>query len=198
MGNSVIDVIMSRRSVREFKQEQVDESLLQEVIEAGRTAPSGGNEQLTHIIIIQNADILKEIINISKSEFAKMIPNKDTYASIVSTIKHAHMPDFHFNYMYWAPTFIVTAHKKGHTNALVDSACVLQNMMIAATALGLGSCYINPLHWLDDSEVLREYMYTIGLGRDETITGSLSLGYPAEQPPCVPLPRTGNPVTYVR
>ena len=63
MGNSVIDVIMSRRSVREFKQEQVDESLLLEVIEAGRTAPSGGNEQLTHIIVIQNADILKEIIS---------------------------------------------------------------------------------------------------------------------------------------
>jgi len=196
--NNVIDVIMSRRSVREFTQEQVEESLLTTIIEAGRTAPSGGNAQLTHIIIIQNKDVMQEIIRISKIEFAKMIPDENTYASIVSTIEHAHMEDFHFNYMYWAPTFIVTAHKKGHTNALVDSACVLQNMMIAATALGLGSCYINPLHWLDDSEMLREYMYTLGLGKDETITGSLSLGYPKEPPPNQPLPRKGNPVSYVR
>jgi len=198
MKKDVIDVIMSRRSVREFKLEQVEESLLTMVIEAGRSAPSGGDEQLTHIIVIQNNEVLQELIRISKSEFAKMIPDKNTYASIVSTIEHAHMEGFHFNYMYWAPTFIVTAHKKGHTNALVDSACVLQNMMIAATALGLGSCYINPLHWLDDSEILREYMYTLGLGRDETITGSLSLGYPVNESAFYPVTPEGNPVTYVR
>jgi len=198
MKNDVIDVIMSRRSVREFKPEQVEESLLTMVIEAGRSAPSGGNEQLTHLIVIQNSKVLQELIRISKIEFAKMIPDENTYSSIVSTIEHAHMEDFHFNYIYWAPTFIVTAHKKGHTNALVDSACVLENMMIAATALGLGSCYINPLHWLDDSETLREYMYTLDLGRDETITGSLSLGYPVDESPFCPIKPKGNPVTYVR
>jgi nitroreductase len=133
-GNSVIDVIMSRRSVRAFKREQVEETLLTAVIEAGRAAPSGGNEQLTHLIVIQNADVLRELIKISKIEFAKMIPDENTYASLRSTIEHAHIPDFHFNYLYFAPTFIVTAHKKGHTNAMADSVCALQNMMIAAAA----------------------------------------------------------------
>ena len=46
MENNVIDIIMSRRSVREFKPEQIDEELLATVIEAGRAAPSGGNAQL--------------------------------------------------------------------------------------------------------------------------------------------------------
>jgi nitroreductase len=198
MNNSVIDVIMSRRSVREFKPEQVEEKLLSTVIESGRSAPSGGNEQHTHILVIQNAEVLRELIRVSKIEFAKMPITEDMYASLRSTIEHAHKPDFHFNYIYFAPTFIVTAHKKGHTNAMADSVCVLQNMMIAATALGLGSCYINPVHWLDDSEGFREYMYTLGLGQDETITGGLALGYPAkEELPASRLRETGNPVTYV-
>ena len=127
-----------------------------------------------------------------------MIPDENTYAGLRSTIEHAHIPDFHFNYIYFAPTFIVTAHKKGHTNAMADSVCVLQNMMIAAAALGLGSCYMNAIHWLDDSEGLREYMYTLGLGRDETITGGLALGYPAEETLPAPPPLKGNPVSYVR
>lgn len=198
INNGTIDVIMSRRSVRAFKPEQVDETLLAAVIEAGRAAPSGGNEQLTHFLIIQNPEALQELIRISKIEFAKMVPDESTYANLRSTIEHAHIPDFHFNYLYFAPTFIVTAHKKGHTNAMADSVCALQNMMIAATALGLGSCYINPIHWLDDSEGLREYMYTLGLGQDETITGGLALGYSADETPEPPLPRKGNPVTYIR
>ena len=198
MMNDVIETIMSRRSVRDYKPDQVVESLLTMVIEAGRAAPSGGNEQLTHLIVIQNAEVLQELIRISKIEFAKIVPYGGMYSSLRSTIDHAHMADFHFNYLYFAPTLIVTAHKKGHTNAMADSVCVLQNMMIAAAALRLGSCYMNAVHWLDDSEGFREYMYTLGLGIDETITGGITLGYPTEESPRPPLPRTGNPVSYVR
>jgi nitroreductase len=197
MNNSLVNIIMSRRSVRSYKPEQVEEELLSAVIEAGRAAPSGGNKQLTHLIVIQNTEILRELIRVSKREFAKMPITEDMYDGLISIIERAHMPDFNFDYMYGAPTLIVAAHKKGHANALVDGACVLQNMMIAATALGLGSCYMNPVHWLDDCEGFREYMYTLGLDQNETIVGGMTLGYPAENPG-PPLPRKGNPVSYVR
>jgi nitroreductase len=197
-NKSVIDVIMSRRSVRKYKPEQVEETLLSAVIEAGRAAPSGGNAQLTHIIVIQNDDAKRELIRISKEEFAKMTPHEDMYLSLRSTIERAQDADFHFDFIYSAPTFIVAANKKERGNAMADSSCALQNMMLAAAALGLGSCWINPLHWLDDNKNLREYMYTLGLGQDETITGALSLGYSAEDEPRTPLPRTGNPVSYIR
>ena len=198
MKNEVIDIIMSRRSVREYKQEQVDETLLTAVIEAGRAAPSGGNAQLTHFIVVQNPDVMQEMIRISKIEFAKMIPDEKMYYALQSTIEHAHKPDFHFNWAWFAPTVVITAHKKGHTNAMADSVCAIQNMTIAAEALGLGSCYINPLHWLDDSEGFREYMYTLGFGKDETITAALALGYPAEDSSPRLIQRDGNPVTYIR
>ncbi len=197
MDNPVINAILSRRSVRKYQPKQVAEALLTAVIEAGRSAPSGGNAQLTHLIVIQNAEVLRELISVSKTEFAKMVPDEHTYAGLRSTIEHAHIPDFPFDYLYGAPTLIVTAHKQGYPNAMADSVCVLQNMMIAANALGLGSCYMNPVHWLDGSEGFRTFMYTLGLEREETITGGIALGYPAENPG-PPLPRKGNSVTYVR
>ena len=197
MKNSVIEVIMSRRSVRKYKKEQVEETLLDTIIEAGRSAPSGGDAQITHIIVIQNPDILREIIKISKSEFAKMPITDNMYNSLRSTIEHALMPEFDFDYIYGAPTLIIIANKKDCTNAMADSICVLQNMLIASEALGVGACYQNAPHWLDDSEGFREYMYTLGLGQDETIAAAISLGYSAEESR-PPLPRKGNLVTYVR
>jgi mutator protein MutT len=196
--NSTIETIMMRRSTRKYKSEQVDEKLLAAVIEAGRFAPSGGNEQLTHMIVVQDAEVLHNLIKLSKEEFAKIVPDESMYVGLRSTIKHAHDADFHFNWLYDAPTLIVLAHKKGHTNAMADSVCALQNMIIAAEALGLGTCYQNALHWLDDSGSLRVYMYTVGLKHDETITCALSIGYSDEDASRQPLPRKGNPVSYVR
>ena len=99
---------------------------------------------------------------------------------------------------YGAPVLIVTANKKGYGNAIADSACALENMMIAANALNLGSCWINQLHWLDENESVRSYMEALGLSRDETITGGLILGYGYDgQPVRTELKRTGNPVTWI-
>ena len=82
---------------------------------------------------------------------------------------------------------------------MADSACALENMMIAANALDLGACWINQLHWLTDHEAVRAYMGGLGLAEDETITGGLILGYGFDGSPVrTELERTGNPVTWVQ
>ena len=94
---------------------------------------------------------------------------------------------------------IVTANQRSYGNAMADSACALENMMIAANALNLGSCWINQLHWLDENSSVRAFLEKLGLGKDETITGGLILGYPDTKDglPCrEPLERTGNKVTW--
>jgi nitroreductase len=92
---------------------------------------------------------------------------------------------------------IVVANKIGYGNAVADSACALENMMIAANALDLGSCWINQLHWLDENKVIRELMYKHGLKEDETITGGLIIGYPADGIINRQMTeRKGNPVTW--
>lgn len=191
-----LEAIRTRRSTRRLLPDLPDRELLETVIEAGRLAPSGSNSQSTHFIVITNQDLLLELTGIVMSEFAKMEVTENTYVSLKTSILLSKKGQYAFHYM--APVLIVTANKRGYGNAIADSACALENMMIAANALDLGSCWINQLHWLDESEAVRDFMYKLGLKEDETITGGLIVGYSAEGEPLrEPLPRTGNPVTWV-
>ena len=84
-----------------------------------------------------------------------------------------------------------------HNNYLVDSACVIENMMIAAQSLGIGTCYINNLKWLNEDGVMLEYLRSLGLGEKEIPCGSLSMGYSAMKKELPPLRRTGNLITRI-
>ena len=191
-----LEAILTRRSTRKYQAVLPENALIDKIIEAGRFAPSGGNNQTTHIIVITNAGILSELAWIVQTAFAKMEIRENLYASLKNSINASKHGGYIFHYN--APVLIVTANKKGYGNAMADSACVLENMMLAANALDLGSCWINQLHWLDEDEAVREYLYGLGLAENETVTGSLALGYPAEGlPNRTPLPRTGNPVTRI-
>ncbi|MBQ6440659.1 MAG: nitroreductase [Mogibacterium sp.] len=191
-----LDAIKTRRSTRIMAPEIPARELLDQIIESGRLAPSGSNSQSTHFIVITNKALLTEIAGIVMAEFAKMEVIEDTYISLKNSILMSKKGQYAFHYM--APVLIVTANKKDYGNAIADSACALENMMIAANALDLGSCWINQLHWLDESEGVRAFMEKLGLGADETITGGLIVGYPANgELQREPLPRKGNPVTWV-
>ncbi len=191
-----LEAIKTRRSTRMMSPEVPEREMLDQIIEAGRLAPSGSNSQSTHFIVITNEALLKEIAGIVMEEFAKKEITEDTYVSIKNAIMLSRKGRYAFHYM--APVLIVTANKKGYGNAIADSACALENMMIAANALDLGSCWINQLHWLDESEAVRACLERVGLGADETITGGLIVGYAADgKLQREPLPRKGNPVTWV-
>ena len=172
-----------------------DGSIIEKIIEAGRYAPSGSNSQNTHFIVFNEKHILTAMADLVREEFSKMEADQDTYISLKHSINASKKGDYVFHYD--APVLIVVANKKGYGNAMADSACALENMMIAANALDLGSCWINQLHWLDDNDRIREFMSTYGLKEDETITGGLILGYAAAGlPDRTALERTGNPVTW--
>ncbi len=191
-----LEAILTRRSTRKYKKEAPDKAAVVKVIEAGRFAPSGSNSQTTHFFVFTDPDILAKMAELVKDEFAKMDAGEDTYVSLRNSINAAKKGDYVFH--YGAPVFIMIANKKGYGNAMADSACALENMMIAANALDLGSCWINQLHWLDENEAIREFFGQYGLSDDETITGGLSLGCPESGlPERVPLERKGNPVTIV-
>ncbi|MBR6090526.1 MAG: nitroreductase family protein [Anaerolineaceae bacterium] len=191
-----LEAIMTRRSTRKYAPAVPENELIEKVLEAGRYAPSGGNSQTTHFLVITKPEILSELAWIVQTAFAKMEITDNTYASLKHSVNASRQGGYIFHYN--APVLIVTANKKGYGNAMADSSCALENMMIAANALNLGSCWINQLHWLDEDEAVREYLYGLGLAEDETVTGALALGYAAEGlPNRTPLPRTGNPVTRI-
>ena len=96
--------------------------------------------------------------------------------------------------------FIVTVNKIGYGNVMADCVCAIENMVIAANELNLGSCYINQLHWLDENQYIRQYMSKLGLKEDETICASMVIGYPDTKdgmPIRTQRNITGNPVSYI-
>ena len=193
--NEVLNCIKMRRSTRKFKKEQIPDTELEAILESGRFAPSGGNSQSSHLIVIQNNQVLQELTGLVEQEFAKMELQEEMYKSIQASIRASQKGGYQFSYN--APTLVVVANRKGYGNAMADSACLLENMMLAAEALKLGSCWINQLHWLDENANIRAFLQRLGLGEDETVCGTLALGK-KDAGDQEPLRRIGNPVTYVR
>ena len=189
-------IFRKRRSIRSFEADKpIREEDLNLILEAGSYAPSGGNSQTTHRLVITNREVLARLEELVQAEFAKMEVKEDTYKSLRNSILRS--KGGNYVYDYHAPVLIVTANKKGYGNAMADSAMMIENMMLQAVELGLGSCYINQLHWLDENPVIRKELMSLGLKEDETVTGGLALGYAKIQPEAE-LKREGNPITYIR
>lgn len=195
----MLDFIKSRRSTRKFKNEMVPEELISQVVEAGRYAPSGGNSQSTHFIVIENREVLDKLANLAKTEFAKMEVTENTYKSLANSINASKSGNYVFHYN--CPVLIVTANKKDYGNNIADCACALENMMLMANSLELGSVWINQLRWLNENPDLLDALKGIGLEDDERVYGALAVGYADTEdglPIRKPLERTGNIVTYVK
>ena len=188
------ECIATRRSSRKYEERPVEREKLEKIIDAGRMAPSGGNSQTTHFIAITSKKVLDELAGIVRGAFSRMEITEGMYRSIQNSIRASKAGSYVFHYN--APVLIVAANKKGYGNAMADSACALMNMMLEANELDLGSCWINQLHWLDEDPEIHAYLLGLGLGEDETVCGSLAVGY-AEILRRKTLPRTGNPVTYI-
>jgi len=73
---------------------------------------------------------------------------------------------------------------------------MIENMMLKATELGVGSCWINQLHWLTDHPKVLGKLKELGLEDDEWVTGAVALGYPTNQTRKEVI-RSGNKITYI-
>lgn len=194
----VFSCIVTRHSTRKFKEEPVPQEILDKVIEAGRQAPSGKHKNQSRFIVIRKKEVLQELIALVQQEFAKMEVTPENDDNFGGAIRAAKKGGYVF--MYNAPVLIVVANKRDYGNKYADVSCAMQNMMLAANALDLGSCWINQLRWLQDNPVLRAYLQKLGMAEDEEVCASLSIGYP-DTPDGLPgrrvMPVTGNPVVYI-
>lgn len=194
----VFSCIATRHSTRKFKEEPVPQEVLDKVIEVGRQAPSGKHKNQSRFIVIRKKEVLQELIALVQQEFAKMEVTPENDDNFGGAIRAAKKGGYAF--MYNAPILIVVANKRDYGNKYADVSCAMQNMMLAANALDLGSCWINQLRWLQDNPVLRAYLQKLGMAEDEEVCASLSIGYP-DTPDGLPgrrvMPVTGNSVVYI-
>ena len=191
-----LEAIYTRRSTRNYKPNAVEKEKLTKILEAARQAPSGGNSQSNHFLVIQNREVLDKLIALTEAGFRKMEADETTYPSLRHAIEASKKGGYVF--CYNAPLLIAVANRKDYGNNIADCACALENMMVAANALDLGSCYINQLRWLNEDEALVDYLRSLGMKENERVYGAVIIGYPAGGLPNRSLmAQKGNEVTWI-
>ena len=157
MNDDFLTLIKTRRSVRSFTSKEVSEDVLDKILEAGTYAPSAMGKQPSVIVAVRDKETKEKL---SKMNAAVMNSTKDPY--------------------YGAPVIIIVLSQGN--NYLQDGSCVLENMMLASHALGLGSVWINRENEMFDSKEGKELLKKWHLDESLRGVGALALGYPAESP----------------
>lgn len=173
MNREFLEIIKTRRSIRNYKAEMIPNDLLEAVVEAGTFAPTAMGKQSPTIIAVTDP-IYRE--KLSKMNAAVMGSEQDPY--------------------YGAPVIILVLGDSSMPTFVEDGSCVLENMMLAAHALGLGSVWVNRERQMFDSEegknLLKEWNLPITLRG----VGAIALGYPAKEAP-VAAPRKENYIVRI-
>lgn len=178
--NGVLDCIYARRSIRSFEEKQINDAELNTLLSAAIWAPSGGNNQSWVFVVIQNREVLLHINALVREGFQHWVPDDD-YPSKLSAKMNAQREDY--NFFHNAPTLIIASNKTNYENAMADCAMALENIFLAAQSLGIGSCYVNQLHWLRNDKTLRDYLYGFGVPKEHTICSAAAIGYMKKIPP---------------
>ena len=170
--NEALQVLYDRRSIRRYKSEQISREEMDAVIRAGICAASGKNGQSALIIAVQDKE------------------TRDLLSRLNAAVLGVKSDPF-----YGAPTVLVVLADAKSPYAVQDGSLVLGNLMNAAKAISLGSCWINRAKEVFDSEEGKALLKKWGVEGDWTGVGNCILGYPDEDPAMKP--RKENYVYYV-
>ncbi|HEY3426419.1 MAG TPA: nitroreductase family protein [Negativicutes bacterium] len=183
--NEIIHNMLTRRSIRQFKQEQIPDTELDAILEAAKYAPSGSNSQSWHFTVVQNEEKLEQLNTLVREAFNDLIVDDTTYRSKKAGKKAAESNNY--NFYYHAPTLIIVSNERSYSNAMADCSVALQNILLAAHSLHIGSCWINQLTWFGDQPAIRKVLAQIGIPENHMICGAAVLGYAAgNQPQAAP------------
>jgi nitroreductase len=171
--NDVLKSLESRRSIRNYQPEQVSETDLQAVLRAGTYAPTGMNRQSPVLVAVTDKET-RDLL--SKLNAAGMDSADDPF--------------------YGAPAVVVVLADPSANTYLEDGALVLGNMLNAAYAVGLGSCWIHRAREVFASPEGKALLKKWGLPENLVGIGNCILGYPACDLP-EPAPRKANYIVRI-
>jgi nitroreductase len=157
-----LEAILKRKSVRSYKKEQISDQQLETILEAGKSGPGGG---AYHISVVQKPELIKKINDTTK---AAMLSGNDF------SKQRASLPGY--EPVYGAPTLILLS--AGDPNSgIPNTSCCAENMLVAATASGLGSCYLMSIRAAFGGDSGPELMKECGIPEGNTVTCAVILGY---------------------
>lgn len=176
--NEVMKTILHRRSIRRFDTKQVEEAALQEILQAGLYAPCAGGRQGVLFVVSQDREVN---VYLGKIKRANSRPHMATATSYVSREQPSIADDPKLcDAFYGAPTVITLFGPKGFLFAPDDCAAAAENMMLAADALGVGSCYIGQGWPAFADPYGQKILQKWGVRTDYYAVAQLLLGYSRE------------------
>lgn len=172
--SEVINNMKTRRSIRKYKPEMIPEDVLNRIIEAGTYAATGMGKQSPIIIAVTNKEI--------RDKFSKM---------------NAEIMGVDSDPFYGAPVVLIVLADKARPTYVYDGSLVMGNLMLAAHAEGIGSCWIHRAKEEFESAEGKAFLKSLGIEGDYEGIGHCVLGYTDGEEPKA-MPRKENYVYYVK
>ena len=154
--NETLEIISSRRSIKGYTDTPVSREILDKIIKAGTEAASGRNLQGAIIVAVTRGDV------------------RDRLSAANAAILGASSDPF-----YGAPTVLVVLANKNVRTSIYDASLVAGNIMIAAHALGVGSCWIHRAREVFEQPEWREWLASIGVEGEWEGVANMVIGYPS-------------------
>lgn len=154
--NQVLEAIKTRRSIRRFKSDMVEQKKIDEIVEAGLYAASGMNKQATKIIVVKNKAFRDKLSAVN----AKIMGQPEG-----------------FDPFYGAPVVLIVLADKTWFTGIYDGSLVMGNLMLSAHALGVGSCWIHRAKEEFEMPEYKELLKSLGIEGNWEGIGHCILGY---------------------
>lgn len=154
MKNKAIDVILSRVSCKSYSDKKVSANKIKQIAECGKNSPSARNRQICNITVVNTKRNVEKL-----RELSKLVFNRDCF--------------------YNAQTMILVHAPREDKFCDTDCSCILENMFIAATALKLGSCWINQADDMFNTNQGKKLKKKFNIPEEHKVVGTCIVGYPS-------------------
>lgn len=166
----VNDLMMSRRSIRAYKDSVISRETLNEILKYGINAPNGQNLQSYEIRVIDSPALIDSITQAVVKDNPK-IAERDGFKNIFVN----------------APCVVCIACDTQYDMAQIDCGLLGENIILAAWAKGIGSCCLgSSARWILDSPSAQPYLDRMAFSKEYKLLYCIALGYPAETPKAKP------------
>jgi len=185
--NETLKVIKNRRSIRMFTPEQINDSDLQTILDAGLYAPNGRNEQKWHFTVIQDKNVLERMLSSIKENI------QDSGNDFLK--ERASSPSY--NTFYHAPTVIMISGNAESKLVQIDCGAAAQTIALAAESLNINSCVMTSPGLLFASDKGAQWINELGIPEGYNHIVTVVLGYLNGENPAVPT-RNKAVINYVK
>jgi len=166
---SLMEIIKARKSIRAYKDTPLPQDIVDSILEAGMNAPTARNLQQLEYKVITNKTLISKL----SDGIAKAMQNAPNMPPPPPGTPQRP------NFFYGAPLLVIITAPKDNPFAVSDGALAVQNMMLYATSVDLGSCFIGLAKFIEnDPDLLKE----INIADNMNIVATVICGYPGEDP----------------